>query len=92
MKIIIFFIKEDCSICLGHLYLDPFEDDIPNQNEKNNQHMNSEEKHYIDKRLIKKKKVFKTPCNHLFHVECLHQWVEVKLECPQCRCILPSCY
>ena len=30
------------------------------------------------------------PCDHLFHRECLEQWMEVKLECPICRENLPS--
>lgn len=30
-----------------------------------------------------------TPCNHLFHPECLQQWMNVKLECPVCRRSIP---
>jgi hypothetical protein len=29
------------------------------------------------------------PCEHVFHRECLEQWMEVKLECPTCRMELP---
>jgi hypothetical protein len=31
-----------------------------------------------------------TPCNHLFHKNCLNQWMDIKLECPVCRTELPS--
>lgn len=31
-----------------------------------------------------------TPCNHLFHAECLSRWLDVKLECPLCRATLPT--
>jgi transmembrane E3 ubiquitin-protein ligase len=30
------------------------------------------------------------PCNHLFHAECLKQWMGVKMECPICRTELPA--
>ena len=30
------------------------------------------------------------PCNHVFHKECLIQWMEVKMECPICRQPLPA--
>jgi len=30
-----------------------------------------------------------TPCNHLFHTECLTQWMNEKMECPTCRGHLP---
>ena len=26
-----------------------------------------------------------TPCNHIFHSECLEKWLEQKKECPNCR-------
>ncbi len=31
-----------------------------------------------------------TPCSHLFHEQCLRQWMDVKMECPTCRALLPS--
>ncbi len=31
-----------------------------------------------------------TPCLHLFHEECLRHWMDVKMECPTCRALLPS--
>mmetsp|Transcript_8724 Transcript_8724/g.12817 ORF Transcript_8724/g.12817 Transcript_8724/m.12817 type:complete len:118 (+) Transcript_8724:3-356(+) len=30
------------------------------------------------------------PCNHIFHRQCLTQWMDVKMECPVCRTKLPS--
>ena len=30
-----------------------------------------------------------TPCAHFFHKECLERWMEVKMECPTCRGVLP---
>ena len=29
------------------------------------------------------------PCNHVFDRECLERWMDIKLECPVCRCALP---
>jgi hypothetical protein len=31
-----------------------------------------------------------TPCDHLFHTECLERWMEVKRACPTCRAALPA--
>jgi hypothetical protein len=31
-----------------------------------------------------------TPCNHIFHSECLSKWMDEKLECPHCRAALPE--
>ncbi|KAJ6230305.1 dsc e3 ubiquitin ligase complex subunit 1 [Anaeramoeba flamelloides] len=30
-----------------------------------------------------------TPCNHLYHKNCLAHWLEIKLECPSCRAVIP---
>eukprot|EP00951_Prasinocladus_malaysianus_P021404 scaffold176937_cov38-Prasinocladus_malaysianus.AAC.1 len=30
-----------------------------------------------------------TPCNHFFHASCLERWMDVKMECPTCRRVLP---
>lgn len=30
------------------------------------------------------------PCDHIFHRRCLEQWMDVKMECPICRCNLPA--
>mmetsp|Transcript_46661 Transcript_46661/g.99842 ORF Transcript_46661/g.99842 Transcript_46661/m.99842 type:complete len:419 (+) Transcript_46661:1-1257(+) len=35
------------------------------------------------------RKCVTTPCNHKFHQSCLEQWMEVKMECPTCRTLLP---
>lgn len=31
-----------------------------------------------------------TPCDHIFHRQCLEQWMDVKMECPVCRNSLPA--
>lgn len=30
-----------------------------------------------------------TPCDHIFHQQCLERWMQQKAECPVCRSILP---
>eukprot|EP01127_Copromyxa_protea_P021669 TRINITY_DN752_c0_g2_i6.p1 TRINITY_DN752_c0_g2~~TRINITY_DN752_c0_g2_i6.p1 ORF type:complete len:176 (+),score=8.22 TRINITY_DN752_c0_g2_i6:86-613(+) len=30
-----------------------------------------------------------TPCNHIFHEQCLTTWFETKLQCPTCRAQVP---
>eukprot|EP00347_Sterkiella_histriomuscorum_P023553 403334199 len=37
----------------------------------------------------KAKEYMKTPCNHKFHVPCLKQWMNIRLECPCCRQVIP---
>jgi len=36
------------------------------------------------------KKIMKTPCDHKFHIPCLKKWLNIKLECPTCRKVIPS--
>jgi len=31
-----------------------------------------------------------TPCKHVFHSECLENWILHKSECPTCRTVIPS--
>ena len=38
----------------------------------------------------KRGKLMVAPCNHVFHCECLLQWMEVKMKCPYCRLNLPQ--
>lgn len=37
----------------------------------------------------KAKEFMKTPCNHKYHVPCLKKWMEIRLECPSCRTVIP---
>ncbi|KAK6587615.1 RING-H2 finger containing membrane associated [Cryptosporidium xiaoi] len=30
-----------------------------------------------------------TPCSHIFHQKCLKKWMDIKLECPTCRRMIP---
>lgn len=34
--------------------------------------------------------VVRAPCHHVFHLECLRMWIEVKRQCPTCRSRLPE--
>ena len=38
------------------------------------------------------KHVYKTPCKHIFHEECLKNWLHMKSDCPVCRRKLPDYY
>lgn len=68
-----------CAICMTSVLLSaeiPFDDKITS-------------KRFV-KRLNKMKdKVMKTPCGHEFHIPCLVNWMQIKMECPSCRKELP---
>lgn len=40
-------------------------------------------------RLVKRKKYMVTPCHHVFHTNCLENWMMYKLQCPNCRSSIP---
>ena len=31
-----------------------------------------------------------TPCDHIFHTECLEKWIQFKNECPYCKREIPG--
>lgn len=31
-----------------------------------------------------------TPCSHKYHKVCLERWMQMKMECPTCRAMLPA--
>ena len=80
--------KEDmeCNICLQEIFRE--------EGEGEGQVGINESFHVPGESLISSKKknkvtVMRTPCNHIFHPECLRHWIDVKLECPSCRLVLP---
>lgn len=34
-------------------------------------------------------RIMHTPCVHRFHEDCLSKWMDMKMECPTCRSVLP---
>lgn len=44
----------------------------------------------IEETITKTVRYMKTPCNHLFHIQCLTRWMQSKLVCPYCRSTLPQ--
>ncbi len=36
--------------------------------------------------------VRRLPCMHLFHVECVDQWLGQNKRCPICRCVYAACW
>lgn len=72
--------EETCAICMNALSMEtdiPFEPAIV-------------DKPYIRRLASKKGEIMKAPCKHMFHISCLVNWMQVKLECPSCRKELPS--
>ena len=46
--------------------------------------------HFHDICEIKKEDFIYTPCKHIFHTECLENWIIEKRVCPTCRASFPS--
>ncbi|CAD8101584.1 unnamed protein product [Paramecium primaurelia] len=69
-------IEGDCAICITQLT------DIPTESQLENKSI---------ARIISKNqnKLMETPCGHHFHSICLTKWMNVKLNCPTCRTVLP---
>lgn len=67
------FYEIDCAICMSALTLPILVSEIP--------------KKIVANPLIKK--ILVTPCHHIFHTECLEDWMIQKLQCPVCRTALP---
>lgn len=72
--------EDTCAICMNMLSADtdiPFDPAIV-------------DKPYIKRLASKQGEVMRAPCKHTFHISCLVNWMQVKLECPSCRKELPS--
>jgi hypothetical protein len=39
--------------------------------------------------VLARRRYMVTPCRHVFHTECMEQWMRTKLQCPVCRNPLP---
>lgn len=70
--------KVGCTICMTDIEL-PI---IVHQDQKSDGGVRSADK-------IKAQQYMITPCHHIFHSECLEDWMKYKLQCPVCRSSLP---
>ncbi|CAD8197282.1 unnamed protein product [Paramecium pentaurelia] len=69
-------IDGECAICITQLT------DMPTESQLENK--------FIAKIISQNQnKLMETPCGHHFHSICLTKWMNVKLNCPTCRSILP---
>lgn len=71
--------EELCAICMNPLSVEPdiqFDPSIA-------------DKPYIKRLALKKDELMRPPCKHMFHIPCLINWIQIKLECPSCRKELP---
>lgn len=66
--------QTECAICMAMVDLPIHKHDKP----KSKLTSNSNNKEYMI-----------TPCFHIFHTECLEDWMKYKLQCPVCRNGLP---
>ena len=71
---------DDCVICMNSLYCESIN---LMENLKTNKNPL-----FIKLKNVKHK-IMKTPCSHKFHIACLIEWMNIKMECPTCRKNLP---
>lgn len=72
----VFTCSVDCAICMSSIPLQISINDI-----------NSKTKSNIDRSIAQAYMI--TPCHHIFHTNCLEDWMKYKLQCPVCRNPLP---
>ncbi|ANB14097.1 ubiquitin-protein ligase TUL1 [Sugiyamaella lignohabitans] len=66
----------DCAICMNPVQLLIFpQDQIHNALTPAN--------------MLARRRYMVTPCRHIFHTECMEQWMRTRLQCPVCRNPLP---
>jgi len=70
---------DDCAVCMNPIHQNP---DISTSNNPHTQHV-------LSRLRPTHNQIMKTPCNHKFHVSCLVEWMNIKMECPTCRAALP---
>lgn len=70
-----------CPICMTDVTIPILvkDKDLSEAKKKNlHQHSGAAQKEYMI-----------TPCQHIFHADCLESWMKYKLQCPVCRTSLP---
>lgn len=70
---------DDCAVCMNPLHHTPDVSSAPSGHTRI----------VLNRLKPMQRQIMKTPCNHKFHVGCLVQWMEIKMECPTCRSALP---
>ena len=75
-----------CSICMSNI-LEP--DDLAEETQIKKFDLKTKLFEKMCKR-YKNNHRMKTPCNHFYHTSCLLRWMEIKMECPRCRSVLPQ--
>lgn len=68
--------KVDCTICMNEIEL-PI--GVNAESKKPKQHGDK----------LRGQQYMITPCRHIFHTDCLEDWMKYKLQCPVCRNALP---
>ena len=84
----------NCIICLEKLKIDEIKNEkyFELENKKISfTNISQKLKNFVEYVIFpfKKKPFMITPCEHIFHTECLEQWLTFKNECPYCKREIP---
>lgn len=72
----------ECLICMEHVHV-PQEDRLPPEVQLEEGAGGAEDDENENGPYVI------TPCNHIYHENCLSRWLECKFECPACRTTIP---
>ncbi|GME84298.1 unnamed protein product [Ambrosiozyma monospora] len=81
--------KVDCAICMQQFEVPIVDTSMASNNDGTSDEGSSSSPLLASVNIIARRNYMVTPCKHIFHTDCLENWMKYKLQCPVCRNTLP---